>query len=224
MQNIKEKIKPTLNKVLSFLLLVGIAVSSIQSVRAESLSEFLQGFLQPANQTEESPPPAAQTIAADKSSYAPPDIIKISNVQQGSAIKIYWLDNPDTALNPDPDSRPANVYAVMAGDDGAVNIDAATLAPGNYVLVNTFEPEHCSGFYLSQCQARSDYLGEVSISIGPYVMAGDDGAVNIDAATLAPGNYVLVNTFEPEHCSGFYLSQCQARSDYLGEVSISIGP
>ena len=108
-----------------------------------------------------------QSFITDKNSYTVSDVIKISNVPLGSAIKIYWLDNPETALNPDPDSRPSNVYAALVSDDGTVNIEASTLVPGSYVFVNTFEPGHCGGFYLSQCRARSDYLGEIPLLIKP---------------------------------------------------------
>jgi len=104
-------------------------------------------------------------LLIEKNSYSLPEIIQISNSQIGSAIAIYWLDNPDTLNNPDPESRPSFVYATMVGDDGTVSIEASTLNPGNYVFVNTFEPEYCSGLYLSQCRQRSDYLGEVVITI-----------------------------------------------------------
>lgn len=158
-------IKPTLNKILCFLLLIGIAFSFTQIARAESISEFLQEFLQPSAPIEENQPPVAQTFATDKTFYELPEIIKISGAPPGSAIEIYWLDNPDTAINPDPESRPSNVVAALVGDDGTINIDAYTLPAGRLVFVNTFEPEHCGGFYLSQCRARSDYLGEVEINI-----------------------------------------------------------
>lgn len=114
-----------------------------------------------------SSPPPPQGFIADKSFYTVSDAIKISNAPQGSAIEIYWLDNPDTALNTDPDSSPSNVYATLVNDDGTVDIDVATLPPGRFVFANTFEPGHCGGFYLSQCQARSDYLGEISLSANP---------------------------------------------------------
>ncbi|MBT9169472.1 MAG: hypothetical protein DDT19_02832 [Syntrophomonadaceae bacterium] len=108
-----------------------------------------------------------QGFVADKFFYNNLDTIRISNAPAGSFIKIYWLDNPETAENPDPDSRPSNVYATLVNDDGTVNIEAATLPAGRFVFVNTFEPGHCAGFYLSQCRARSDYLGEILLSINP---------------------------------------------------------
>jgi hypothetical protein len=155
-KNILEKVKPTFNKILSFLLLIGIAVSIITIVQAEELIP-----------TEEPIPQVPPGIAADKTSYAVSEIIRISNTPLGSAVEIYWLDNPDTALNPDPESWPSNVYATLVNDDGTVNIDAATLSPGRYVLVNTFEKEHCGGLYLAQCRANNDYLGEVLLTINP---------------------------------------------------------
>ncbi|MBT9169131.1 MAG: hypothetical protein DDT19_02483 [Syntrophomonadaceae bacterium] len=181
----ETKISNGVIKVLSFLLLIGIAVSVAQVARAESIGEFLEELLpqviqntvlraeESVSQSEESIPqseesvPIPQGFVADKSFYTNVDTIRISNTPAGSAIKIYWLDNPDTAENPDPDSRPSNVYAALVNDDGTVNIDAATLPAGRFVFVNTFEPGHCGGFYLSQCRARSDYLGEISLSINP---------------------------------------------------------
>gem|GEM_PF-6334525 len=115
--------------------------------------------------TDEQPPVLPQGFVVDKTSYGLEETIKSSGLPPKSFIEIYWLDNPETAENPDPDSRPSNVFGVLVGDDGTVNIEAAMLPPGRFVLVNTFEPEHCSNFYLSQCRARSDYLGEVLITI-----------------------------------------------------------
>jgi hypothetical protein len=112
-------------------------------------------------------PQVPQGFTADKNFYASSSEIQISNAPPGSAIEIYRLDDPDTASNTNSDSIPSNIYATLVNDDGTVNIDAATLLSGRYVLVNTFEPDHCGGFSLSQCQARSDYVGEVLVTINP---------------------------------------------------------
>lgn len=93
--------------------------------------------------------------------------IKPFNLRPGSAVEIYWLDNPEAIENPDPESKPSNVYAVLVSDDSTLNMDVATLGPGSYVLVNTFEPEYCGGLYLSQCRERNDYLGEIYLIINP---------------------------------------------------------
>lgn len=160
MQNIREKI-------LRFFLLVAVVFSLVSIARAETTGGFLGELLSPSTQANNPSPSAPAVFSADKSAYTLSDSIKITNAKSGSAVEIYWLDNPETAGNSDPESRPSNIYAILVNDDGTVNIDATTLLPGNYVLVNTFEPGYCGGFYLAQCRARSDYLGEVSLSINP---------------------------------------------------------
>ncbi len=152
-----KKIYPKLNIIVLCLIASAVLIFPVFSALHAEES---------APQSEE-PVSLPQGFVADKSFYTTADIIRISNARPSSAIEIYWLDNPEAAGNPDPESRPSNVYAVMIGDDGTVNTEAVFLAPGSYVLVNTLEPEHCAGFYLSQCRARSDYLGEIPLSVIP---------------------------------------------------------
>ena len=181
MRNIQEKIKSALNRILTLLFIVSavLVLPYFLILQAEEPDPVLVEESNPVSAepdpvlveepnlvfTDEQPPVLPQGFVVDKTSYGLEETIKSSGLPPKSFIEIYWLDNPETAENPDPDSRPSNVFGVLVGDDGTVNIEAAMLPPGRFVLVNTFEPEHCSNFYLSQCRARSDYLGEVLITI-----------------------------------------------------------
>lgn len=95
---------------------------------------------------------------ADKNLYATTDFIVITSSEPRSAVEIYWLDDPDTA----PEA--SNVYAAIVGDDGTVTLEAKTLFPGTFALVNTTTKWHCSNFYLSQCLAH-DALGQAVITV-----------------------------------------------------------
>jgi len=181
LRNIQEKIKSALNRILTLLFIVSavLVLPYFLILQAEEPDPVLVEESNPVSAepdpvlveesnlvfTDEQPPVLPQGFVVDKTSYGLEETIKSSGLPPKSFIEIYWLDNPETAENPDPDSRPSNVFGVLVGDDGTVNIEAAMLPPGRFVLVNTFEPEHCSNFYLSQCRARSDYLGEVLITI-----------------------------------------------------------
>lgn len=96
---------------------------------------------------------------ADKPAYSLIDAIQISSATPHSAVEIYWTNNPDTA----PEA--SNVYAAIIGDDGTVRLDAYTLFPGQFVLVNTTDKWHCAHRSLSSCRTQNGYLGETAIRI-----------------------------------------------------------
>ena len=100
-------------------------------------------------------------ITSDKTSYASTDSIVLTSIPVGSYVEIYWLDDPDTA----PEA--SNVFAVQAGDHDSTQVEAATLHPGKFALVNTLDPDHCGGLSLEQCRQASTFLSEVAISIAP---------------------------------------------------------
>lgn len=105
--------------------------------------------------------PEYPQFLTDKSAYTQGDPVHVVGVPDESSIEIYALDNPDS-----PDV-PANTYAIDVPPGGEVDIDSGTLAPGRYILVNTFEPGSCGGYTLPECEARSDYIGEARVVITP---------------------------------------------------------
>lgn len=103
--------------------------------------------------------PAAETrFFTDKDLYATTDFIVVTSSEPQSAVEIYWLDDPD--ITPEA----SNVYAAIVGDDGTVTLEADTLFPGRFALVNTTQKLHCSNYYLSQCLAHGA-LGQTIITI-----------------------------------------------------------
>jgi hypothetical protein len=103
-------------------------------------------------------PLAVTRFFADKDLYAMTDLMVISSSEPRSAVQVYWLDDPDTA----PEA--SNVYAAIVGDDGTVALEAKTLFPGRFMLVNTTQKWHCSNLYLSQCIARGS-LGQTLVTV-----------------------------------------------------------
>lgn len=97
-------------------------------------------------------------IMPDKAAYAPTDQITLAGAPVGSSIEIYWLDDPDTA----PEA--SNVFAVQVGTD-VVEVDAATLHPGKFALVNTLDPGHCGGMSLDQCRHDPTFISETDVFI-----------------------------------------------------------
>jgi hypothetical protein len=96
---------------------------------------------------------------SDKTLYSTEEIITLTSEIPGSAVQIYWLDNPETT------PEPSQVYAGIIGDDGTIQLEARTLFPGRFEFVNTTTRGHCSNLYLEDCLVRGA-PGSVVITIG----------------------------------------------------------
>jgi len=105
------------------------------------------------------PPPVYTDFTTDKSSYAQNETIHVKGAPDGSSIEIYALANPN-----DP-ATAQNVFGVQLTNGGWTAIDAGQLAPGSYMLVNTFEPDTCGGYSLEDCRARSDFVSEQAVTV-----------------------------------------------------------
>lgn len=99
-------------------------------------------------------------LSSDKTVYGSSDPIVLTGAPAGSFVEIYWIDDPDTA----PEA--SNVFAVQVGED-STQVEAATLHPGNFALVDTLEPDHCGGLSLEECRQVSTFISEVDISVTP---------------------------------------------------------
>ncbi len=64
----------------------------------------------------------------------------------------------DTAPN-------SNFFMVTGVGDQIVEISAENLGEGDFVVVNTAEPDGCTTLTFSECRAQSDFIAEQSLSI-----------------------------------------------------------
>lgn len=98
-------------------------------------------------------------------------------------------------------------------------ISAATLNK------NTYQPEETAIVFTGPIGGSSVIVYNIAVSY--YITAsgiGDDPMeIQLTSDIFAPGDYIIVNTKEPNGCQLFTLDECRANSDYLGETAFSIG-
>ncbi|MEK7094705.1 MAG: hypothetical protein AAB886_01190 [Patescibacteria group bacterium] len=59
----------------------------------------------------------------------------------------------------------SHFFMVTGVGDSVVEISAENFGDGDFVVVNTTEPDGCTTLTLAECRAQSDYIGEQSLSI-----------------------------------------------------------
>ena len=57
------------------------------------------------------------------------------------------------------------IFMVTAFGDDMVEISAENIGEGDFVAVNTTEPDGCTTFTLAECRSNSDYIGETAFSV-----------------------------------------------------------
>lgn len=70
-------------------------------------------------------------------------------------------------------------FMVTAFGDDIVEISAENIGEGDFVVVNTAEPDGCTTLTLAECRAQSDYIGETTFSVTknpPTIDIIDSGA------------------------------------------------
>ncbi|MBP9695240.1 MAG: hypothetical protein KBD73_02465 [Candidatus Magasanikbacteria bacterium] len=109
--------------------------------------------------------PQSLGMRIDKSSYFQTETIVFTDTVPESSVVVYYLDDPSTVNNPDPDSKPTNVLAAMTGIDGSLQFEAVMIQPGEYIFINTTDSGHCGTDYLVHCRLREGYQREVAVTI-----------------------------------------------------------
>ena len=101
-------------------------------------------------------PALAGAISSDKSSYVMDQVadetIFIPNVS-GIGGRFYNLTVPDFAMT-------VNGWSEM------YELPSDFLIPGDYIVVDTNDPDVCSTLALDECRANPDYIGETAFSVG----------------------------------------------------------
>jgi hypothetical protein len=59
-----------------------------------------------------------------------------------------------------------NLFMVTAFGDDKLEIAAENIGEGDFVAVNTTEPDGCTTLTLAECRANPDYIGETAFSVG----------------------------------------------------------
>lgn len=97
-------------------------------------------------------PVLAGAISSDKSNYSVDQALIIPNIL-GYGGRFYNLTVPDFVV-------------AVNGWSEIYELSADFLIPGDYIVVDTNDPDVCSTLALDECRANPDYIGETAFSVG----------------------------------------------------------
>lgn len=96
-------------------------------------------------------PTLVGAISLDRSSYALEQTLVIPNAF-GQGYRFYNITVPDFVVT-------------INGLSEAYELPADFLIPGDYIVVDTNDPDVCNAISLDECRSNPDYIGETAFSV-----------------------------------------------------------